>query len=731
MMTELMKLYGAKALTDWKVEPTLAELKADLDECRSSHSTQVAKLNTYDDNYHGKGTAAVKSPAGRSTVVNKLIRKQAEWRYASLSEPFLSNTSIFDVAPVSWEDKSAAEQNATVLNNQFETKLDKVAFIDNYIRTAVDEGTVILKTCWVYESRPEKKVVYDYIPSVDPSYQEELQGLIQMKEENPSEFMNLAEEVQMSVEMTIQSQQPMRMQAVNPREEMVDKIIKNHPMVEVCDSRNVYIDPTCMGNLNNAGFVIYAFETSLSELRRSGKYINLDDAMSNSSVLNEPDFAIGSNSSAFKFQDNPRKKIVAYEYWGYRDIEGNGITEAFVATWVGNTLIRMEKNPYPDQKLPFVLVQYLPVRKAVYGEPDGALLEDNQKIQGALIRGMIDLMGRSANSQTGISKTLLDATNRRKFESGQNYEFNPNSDPRAHIHTHLYPEIPNSAGFMLQMLNNEAESQTGVKGFSSTGLTGQALGNSSSTSLSIRSVLDAASKREMSILRRLGNGLIQVGRKFIAMNAVFLEEKEVVRITNEKFITIKRDDLMGNFDLRLGISTAEADEAKAQELAFMLQTVGNSVDQSMVQLLLADVFKLRKMPDLSHAIKNFKPQPNPQQEATAAAELDHLKAQTELIRAQAQEALAKVNLQSAKVSTEQSRSENLLATANKHKLAMGETADGVTHAREMDKLHANNMANLESNAVKQQAMLDKVDLDHKSKLMQQLAMQESSNGYTE
>jgi hypothetical protein len=37
-----------------------------------------------------------------------------------------------------------------------------------------------------------------------------------------------------------------------------------------------------------------------------------------------------------------------------------------------------------DKKLPFISVQYLPTRKSIYGEPDGALLEDNQKIIGAV-----------------------------------------------------------------------------------------------------------------------------------------------------------------------------------------------------------------------------------------------------------------------------------------------------------------------------------------------------------
>ncbi|MFP3693873.1 hypothetical protein, partial [Burkholderia sp. SIMBA_048] len=75
-----------------------------------------------------------------------------------------------------------------------------------------------------------------------------------------------------------------------------------------------------------------------------------------------------------------------------------------VATWIGDTLIRMEKNPFPDQKLPFIIIPYLPVKREAFGEPDAELLEDNQKILGAVTRGMIDLLGRSANGQQGFAK---------------------------------------------------------------------------------------------------------------------------------------------------------------------------------------------------------------------------------------------------------------------------------------------------------------------------------------
>ena len=80
-------------------------------------------------------------------------------------------------------------------------------------------------------------------------------------------------------------------------------------------------------------------------------------------------------------QDDLRRKVVAYEYWGFYDIEGDGVLHPIVATWIGDTMIRLELNPFPDEKLPFVLVPYLPVKRELYGEPDAELLEDNQKIR--------------------------------------------------------------------------------------------------------------------------------------------------------------------------------------------------------------------------------------------------------------------------------------------------------------------------------------------------------------
>lgn len=665
-------------LTNWKNPPKLGDLKKDLLDAKPAHDTQKALVKTWLDNLNVEGNAKVKTAKGNSSIVPKLIRKQAEWRYPALSDPFLSTDDVFNVYPVSWEDKKAAEQNQMLLNHQFNNKIDKVQFIDDYVRTAVDEGTVIVRVGWQFEEEEYEDdfpvVQYVVNPETGPMHEQ----LEQMRIESPATYeLDVPEEMRMAHEMTMEQGAPIEPVILGYKKEKRTRTVKNHPTVEVCNVNNVIIDPSCNGKIENAGFVIYSFESSLSKLKKDGKYKNLDKIqVEGNSILNEPDHT-PSNDSNFNFNDKPRQLFVVYEYWGYWDIDGSGTVTPIVVTWVGNTIIRMEENPFPDKQLPFITVPYLPKRREVYGEPDGALLEDNQKIIGAVTRGMIDIMGKSANGQTGLRKDMLDTTNRRKFENGQDYEFNMNVDPRVGIFMHTYPEIPNSAQFMLQMQNMEAESLTGVRAFSS-GVSGQALGD---TAASFRGALDAASKRELAILRRLSNGMVKIGRKIISMNAEFLSEKEVVRVTNEEFQIVRRDDLAGQFDLKLSISTAEEDNNKAQELSFMLQTMGNNMDPAMSQMILSDIAKLRKMPDLAKKIETYQPQPDPMAQKKMELEIQLLEAQLQNEIAQSQERQANAQLNMAKVGTEQVKVGNIQSDTDLKNLDFVEQESGVKQER--------------------------------------------------
>lgn len=677
--TDVDETASNKLQPEWENAPTIEDLKADYDSAQSSHLAHTDEVKKWLSIRNAD--QVIKSKRGRSKIVPKLARKQAEWRYAALSEPFLSTDDLFNTSPVTFEDKQTAKQNGQVLNYQINNKLDKVKFVDEYVRTAVDEGTVVVRVDWEYEEGKRKVYtdVFENQTVVDPST-----GQLAF---DPNTQAPVIQQVKTGVSESIET-----------------IVIKNQPVLKVVHYENLVIDPTSEGDLDNSKFAVYSFETSLSDLKKDGRYENIDDIdFESNSVLSEPDHAIHDDTS-FTFKDKARKKVVAREYWGFWDIHNTGEVVAIVATWVGRTLIRLEENPYPDKKIPFVLVQYLPRRDNMYGEPDSELIEDNQKIIGAVTRGMIDIIGRSANGQQGIRKDALDVTNARKFERGDDYKFNANVDPKQAFHMEVYPEIPRSALEILSLQNNEAEALTGVKAFTK-GISGQALGN---TATGVRSALDATSKRELGILRRLSNGFTQLGRKVISMNAEFLEDQEIIRITNEEFVAINRNDLGGEYDIKLNISTAEADEQKASELSFMLQTVGNSMPLEMTQIVLSDIATLRKMPDLAKRIQEFQPQPDPIAQAKAQLEVELLKAQIANEQAKAQENAVDVELKKAKTQAEYAKARGLNTTSDINDLDFLDKESGA------DRAHEESMTKL-----KHSQALEGKDHDRLSKLDQE------------
>lgn len=661
----------APAITDWEKEPDIKTLKEELEAAKTSHDTHIANVERWRALAAAKSSDKAKKVPGRSSVQPKLIRRQAEWRYSALTEPFLGTDQVFDVDPVTFEDTDAAHQNGLVLNWQFRTKINRVKFVDEFVRANVDEGSAIVRVGWIRTTKMVKEEVAEFT-FMEPESEEDINELEQamiMRSDNPRMYLeNVPENIRAAVDFFDETGKPSLAVQTGVKEVDVEKIIINRPTAEVMAPENIYIDPSCGGDLDKAMFVVASFETSKAELAKEpDRYKNLEFVnWENATTLASNDHT-SKTPDTFNFKDTLRKRVVAYEYWGYADIEGNDELVPIVATWVGDTMIRMERNPFPDERPPFTVTNYMPIKRELMGEPDAELLEDNQNILGALTRGMVDLLGRSANSQQGIAKGMLDVLNRRRYDKGQDYEFNPNQNPANSIIEHTYPEIPTSAYNMLQLQNQEAEALTGVKSFSG-GMSGEGYGE---VAAGIRGVLDAASKREMAILRRLAKGMTDVGRKIIAMNSQFLSEEEVVRVTNTEFVTVKREELMGDFDLKVDISTAEVDNQKAQDMGFMLQTMGPNMDFSITQLILEEIARLKRMPLLADKIKKFKPTPDPLVEK--AKELEVLKLEKEIEEIVARTEQLKADAQKK------------LAEADAKNLEVVEQETGTKHEREMDR----------------------------------------------
>lgn len=581
---------------------------------------------------------------GKSRIVSKDIKKQLEWMLPTLADPFLSTSDIIKCNPVTYEDVLAARQNELLLNTQFCRKFPRYNFMMKALKVLATEGTLVVQTGWDYED-------------------EEMETMVEAVVTHPE----TGEEV---IAMT---------------KEKVTKVRKNQPTAVVCRNEDIYLDPTCMDDMDKCQFVIHRYETDLSTLKTDGRYKNLDKVADQEGHKYDYGY-LQQDHTYFKFQDQARKKMVVYEYWGNYDINEDGIAEPIVCAWIGNTIIRLQSNPYPDQRPPFIVVPFNAVPFQLHGESLASVIGDNQKVKTAIIRGVIDNMAQSNNGQVGMRKGALDIANRKKFLEGKNFEYNgtPNDFWQG-----SYNQIPSSAFDVLTIMNNEIESQTGVKSFSG-GITGSALG---STATGARGALDATATRRISLVRNVAENLIKpLMRKWMAYNYAFLEEEEIIRITNEEFVPIRRDDLDGNIDIDITISTAEDNSAKAQELSFLLQTMGPNQDFEINKLLMGQIAKLSRMPDLEKQIMNHQPQPDPMAEQAKQIEMQKMMLDLELTQAEiadkkarAGENLIDAEVKKAKMNVELAKARKLGSEADMTDLDFLMKNEGVDRQAEADK----------------------------------------------
>lgn len=617
----------------WKNEPTFEDLSKDLRMSDTSHTMFREALLARNEHFAG-GKPIVTNSKGKSTTRPKLIRKQAEWKYASLEEPFLSTRDMFKIDPRTEEDPDAAYQNQVLINYQWSTKVPKVKLINDIVRNLVDEGTVIVKVGW--EAEEGTKVVAEEVP--DYASPEESVVLLRQQVESGSLSIEAAQAI-------MASGQPMQKGTKTVYNEKT-VLIKNQPVYRVCNNANVRIDPTCEGILEDANFIIHEYDTSFAELKKDEyvveweeeEYIAKDGSIKikrtkhekgfyrNLDILREMNIETAGDvygsipGQTFRFADKPRKKARAYEYWGYWDIHGNDTLVPIVATWVSGVMIRLEENPFPHKRLPFAIATYMPVKREIHGQADGDLLVDNQNTIGRMIRAAEDITVSQAVGQTFVDEQLFPSpVQKANYEKGNTVYFRHGLDPRQAIHRQNVDSVPQSVFQLIQSQNAEAESLTGTKAFSQ-GISGVAFG---SVAEAARGALDATSKRELSILRRLSEMFKDIARMTVAMNQAFLDEQEIIRVTN-KFVEIRRDDLTGEFDYDMDISTPERDNETAQKLTMLLQTNAANMNPVIMHKMYKKLAMLWKMPDLAEDLGEYQPpEPRPVEEAMAALQLEN------------------------------------------------------------------------------------------------------------
>ena len=106
------------------------------------------------------------------------------------------------------------------------------------------------------------------------------------------------------------------------------------------------------------------------------------------------------------------------------------------------------------------------------------------------------------------------------------------------------------------------------------------------------------------------------------------------------------------------------------------------MDPSMSQMILADIARLRKMPELAKQIKEYQPQPDPMEEQKKQLEMQLLQAQIQNESAKAAENTVDVEYKKAKTQTELSKSRSINSKADLDDLTFVEQESGVGRQHE-------------------------------------------------
>lgn len=607
----------------------LKALQGDYELCKSYNKKWHNLIDEWTDEYMGRPYGNEKD--GKSKIVTRDIKKHSEWLQASILDPFVSTPDIIKCSPTNIQSIKLARNAEMILNQQFCRQFNRYNFLSRALKVMDIEGTCIVKTGW--EFLEEEREVYEkqVIPIIDEAGNPVI---------NEMDGQPVLQEIKVKVKKKIR---------------VIDK-----PTAEVVRNKDIFLDPRCLGNIENMQFIIHEYETDLSTLKSDKRFKNVDKIKVDTDDEHEyKDNDYGElDGETFEFNDKPRKKIVVREYWGNYDLNNDGIAEPIVCAWVGSICIRLEENPYPDKKPPFIITPVLPIPFQLIGESNAELLGDTQKLKTAIMRGFIDNLAASNNAQIGVRQGALDAINQKRMLEGKNFMFMSGTAGEA-FWTGSFNQLPNSIFNLLQLLDAEATSLTGVNTYG-TNQTTNMLGENTASS---RGVLDGGNLRKLMIVKNISENLIKpLMRKWLEYDAVLLPEETIIRATannSGEFEVIRRDDLYGSIDLELTISTNEDNAAKARELAFLLQTIGPNEDSQVRKMIMIEIANLHKMHELANRLETYEPQPDPLQQELMIAQIEYIKAQTQELLASAGRQQIDGSLKEAKIGVEQAKAQSI------------------------------------------------------------------------
>ena len=536
----------------------------------------------------------------RSRIVMRDISKQLEWQKPNITEPFTASDQPIRAVPMNPKSVAPAKIAAGYLNHEFTTNFDRVKFMNDVADIFGREGTVWVRTGWEFEEEIER---------------------VEMNNITIQDALNLPQDPD---EITDNGDGTFNV-VLNVR-----KVIKNNPTAHVCKNEDVFPDPGA-DSKEKMNFLAYRYDQTISELRSAGIY---DEEAINRVIgkiaRENNDTALGAHRQAvtedagkddyYQSKDPIMQRVDIVEYWGYADMDGDGIAEPVVATWVEKyeVLLRLEENPLPGKNIPFHSAAYSSVPFSLWGRALAYFIMDNQKIRSSIMRGVIDNMSLANNGQKFFKKGMMDYTNWKRMTNGERY-IQVNGNPAEAVMDGSFNNLPPSVFNVMDLVTNETQELSGISS-SGPGLDTIAQGKTAS---GVATQTTMAQQRMADAVRNLGSMMKGVFEDWLDLGKEFIEPEQIVRMFGQ-YVPLSRDDLKGDYNISLRVDTEMNRQTQIQQLNLLLQqsqALGEKAPPQALNLIVAEMMDLFNKPALAEAYRTYQPKPDPMQQQMMQLEL--------------------------------------------------------------------------------------------------------------
>ena len=654
---------------DWKSKLPLKDIVSNISSVHNLYTSYVDRVEGYKTAMNAD--YRIGTGEGKSKVTPKAIQKLHNYAYSSLSEGLLSDYDIVSASPNGHTDLVESQAQSLLLNYQLNEEMDFASVVEKAAKYFEDYGSFYLKLSWNYKERKKK--------NHNPTLKELPEGVPPEQVQQLFEQGLLTEDGMLIVDKEVTS------------------VVQDHPVISIKKYNQVVLGPSLDGSntMDSLQFVADKYYATISSLEASGKYKNLDkisdrELKSDYDINALPDADFELEFEAMMEDDgqelehktvDKNKPLVVTDYWTMMPIKKKGHPVPVVTTFVAGVIIAQEESPFGvEVGYPYARGLYSQsLEDELYdGIPDTPELEEDQKIIGAVTRGMIDIMAKAANGQTGMAQGMLDPAEERKRQAGQDYKFNPAIDPTRGIVQEKFPELPQSALQMLNMMQGSMESTSGKKMFGD-GLNSGAYGD---VAKGIDSVVNTTTQRTMSNVRKFNKPFVAIIKKMAEVNRQFITDDKVIALSDNEFKTIRPNELQSSINIKIQVSTPELDDRAANDLGFLVQTLGDSVPPKAKNMMLSDIARLKKRPDLAKMLLDLpEPGPTEQELEMHGLQVQLLQAQIANEQAKGVENLADENLKNAKAETEIAKTKVLYSTADNQDLDFLQKRDGTSEKR--------------------------------------------------